>query len=110
MIKAAKPARLPRGKKRLALRFGSPGGPLDGVAFTADVSPMGLFAVTSNLPKVGEHLIFEIQLPDQSLRLEGWVAWSKTVPVQLRSVEKTGFGVRLDLPPEAWFNFVYKAA
>ena len=110
MATAGKPARLPRENKRLAVRFGLPGEPLDCVAFTADVSPLGLFVVTAKLPAVGKQLIIQIQLPDQTLRLEGWVAWSKTVPVQLRSVEKTGFGVRLDLPPEAWFNFVYKPA
>ena len=63
--------------------------------FTVDVSPSGIFIATSFLPKIGARIHVEVTLEaGKILYLEGVVARISTVPVELRTVVKSGFGVR----------------
>ena len=84
-----------RKKKRLKVRFG-----IDypkRVAFTEDVSNLGLFVITGQPEKPGTLLSLEISLPDNKIvTARGRVHWAKKVPPQLiRVANKGGMGVRL---------------
>ena len=84
-----------RKRKRLKVRFG-----IDypkRVAFTEDVSDLGLFVITGQPEKPGTLLVLEIYLPDEkSVIARGRVHWAKKVPPQLiRVASKGGMGVRL---------------
>ncbi|MCK5826528.1 MAG: PilZ domain-containing protein [Desulfuromusa sp.] len=83
-----------RKKKRLKIRFGvdSP----KRVAFTGDLSIVGLHIITGQPEIPGTKLIVEINLPDeQPVRVHGRVQWAKKVPPNLiRLVSEAGMGVR----------------
>ena len=84
-----------RNRKRLKIRFG-----VDAptrVAFTEDLTDLGLFILTGQPEKPGSLLRIEIYLPhDQTVLAQGRVRWAKKVPPQLmRVAHKGGMGVRL---------------
>ncbi len=84
-----------RKRKRLKIRFG-----IDypkRIAFTEDISDMGLFIITGQPEKPGTLLVLEISLPDEKCVIaRGRVHWAKKVPPQLiRVASKGGMGVRL---------------
>jgi hypothetical protein len=86
--------RLIRKKKRVKIRFGidSP----KRVAFTGNISMVGLHIITGQPEPPGTKLIIEINLPDeQQMIVSGRVQWAKKVPPNLiRLVNKAGMGVR----------------
>lgn len=84
-----------RNRKRLKIRFG-----IDAptrVAFTEDLTDLGLFILTGQPEKPGSLLRIEIYLPhDQTVQAQCRVRWAKKVPPQLmRVAHKGGMGVRL---------------
>ena len=84
-----------RRRKRMKVRFGIeiP----NRVAFTEDVSNLGLFIVTGQPEKPGSLLLIELNLPDEtSVVVRGRVRWGKKVPAQLiRVANKAGMGIRI---------------
>lgn len=97
-----------RHARRLRVRFGdskAEGFPFGGL--TNDVSSTGMFVVTSHSSAPGSRLHFEVLLADQRpLYLEGVVARRVLVPPELRSVVRTGIGVRFLGGPELMGEFV----
>jgi hypothetical protein len=84
-----------RNKKRLKVRFGI-AAPTR-VAFTEDLSSLGMFIITGQPESPGSLLMVEIYLPDDTAVLvQCRVLWGKKVPPQLiRIASKGGMGVRL---------------
>jgi Tfp pilus assembly protein PilZ len=86
-------------KRRLVVKFGERD--LSQSGFTADVSPTGLFVVASSIPRLDTRLHLQLFVtPEQSLFFEGEVRRHKLVPPELRTLERSGFGVRLLSPRE----------
>ncbi|MCF6179132.1 MAG: PilZ domain-containing protein [Geopsychrobacter sp.] len=86
---------LGRKRKRVKVRFG-PEVPTK-MAFSADISPRGIFIRTAAPEKPGLMLHLEITLPDEVLVLcTGRIHWAKRVPPNmLRLVAKGGMGVKI---------------
>jgi len=84
---------LTRHKKRLTLKFGAEE-PIR-VAFTEDISNLGIFIKTTNVLPVGSPVKVELALSDTSSAVfEGVVRWSKRIPPNLAHlVKKGGMGV-----------------
>ncbi|WP_026362432.1 PilZ domain-containing protein [Geopsychrobacter electrodiphilus] len=84
-----------RRRKRVRVRFGieTP----QKMAFTDDLSFVGLFIKTVMPEKPGTLLQLEITLPDETPVLcSGRICWAKRVPPNmLRLVNKGGMGVRI---------------
>lgn len=94
-----------RTKQRLTLRFTLDGKTWES-AFTTDVSPRGVFVMSSRPVPKGTSVRMEIQLPEVGmLTLTGVVAWKIAVPRTVSKVKRSGFGVELRGAPEAWFEF-----
>ena len=69
--------------------------------FTADVSHSGLFIIAASIPKLDTRLHLQLFVePERYLLFEGEVRRHKLVPPELRTVERSGFGVRLMTPRE----------
>lgn len=83
--------------RRLRVRFGGrsdEGFPHSGL--THDISATGLFVGTGHGVRPGERVHCEVTLPQGApLFLEGVVARQVIVPPELRSVMRSGFGLRL---------------
>ena len=82
-----------RHKKRLTLKFGAEE-PVR-VAFTEDISNLGIFIRTTNVLPVGSPVKVELALSDTSSAVfEGVIRWSKRIPPHLAHlVKKGGMGV-----------------
>lgn len=79
--------------RRLRARFGE--GDLSKTGFVIDVSLTGLFITANQLPAIGTRLHVEVEMaPQKSVFLEAQVMRHKSVPLAMRSVEQSGFGVR----------------
>lgn len=84
--------RVPRRVKAL---FGPPGAPAQ-TGFTQDISETGLFITASQLPRLGSTITVKLEsgsAPPASVM--GEVVRHVTVPPELRSVKRHGFGLRL---------------
>jgi hypothetical protein len=90
------------------VRFGRPGEEADRMGFTADVSPYGMFVASLKLEKAGQPLWFLVELPSGMVKLQGEVVWCRRVPRELRTVVKSGFGIRLTQAPEEWYRFFFE--
>jgi hypothetical protein len=88
-----------RVKRRLTVKFGEKD--LTQSGFTADVSPTGLFVVSASLPALDTRLHLQLFVtPERYVFFEGEVRRHKLVPIELRTIERSGFGVRLLTPRE----------
>jgi hypothetical protein len=88
-----------RFKRRLMVKFGEK--ELSQSGFTADVSSSGLFIISSALPALDARLHIQLFVePERYVFFEGEVRRQKVVPMELRSIERSGFGVRLLSPRE----------
>jgi Tfp pilus assembly protein PilZ len=86
-------------KRRLIVKYGERD--LSQSGFTADVSPTGVFIVASVIPRLDTRLHLQLFVtPEQFLYFEGEVRRHKLVPLELRTLERSGFGVRLLTPRE----------
>jgi hypothetical protein len=84
-------------KKRLLVHYGEHG--LDRSGFTADVSTTGMFVVSSTLPALDTRLHLQVFFGEGDFTFfEGRVRRHRLVPVELRSIEKAGFGVEFLAP------------
>lgn len=89
----------PRIRKRLLVHYGVSG--LDRSGFTADVSTTGMFVVSSTLPALDTRLHLQVFFGEGDFTyFEGRVRRHRLVPVELRSLEKAGFGVEFLSPAE----------
>jgi len=81
-------------KKRISIRFGF--NEAVRVAFTEDISMIGMFIKTPNVIPPNSRIIIEFVLPEGSrVELEARVMWAKKVPQNLfHLVKKSGMGVR----------------
>lgn len=84
-----------RVRRRLSLRFGQDK-PVR-MAFTEDVTNLGLFIKTTNLYQPGTEITIELILPDETkVNFIGFVRWSKKVPPNMiHLVKKAGMGVKI---------------
>ncbi len=84
-----------RTRKRLKVRFG-----VDEpkrVAFTEDITRLGMFIITGRPERPGTLLQIELTLPDEEhVLVTGRVRWAKKVPAHLlRVATKGGMGIRI---------------
>ncbi|HEX8820682.1 MAG TPA: PilZ domain-containing protein [Archangium sp.] len=86
-------------KRRLMVRFGERD--LTQSGFTGDVSVTGLFVIAASIPKLDTRLHVQLFVEaERYLLFEGEVRRHKLVPPELRTLERSGFGVRLLTPRE----------
>jgi PilZ domain len=86
-------------KRRLMVKFGER--ELSQSGFTGDISPTGLFIIASSTPPLDTRLHLQLFVePERYVFFEGEVRRHKIVPIELRSIERSGFGVRLLSPRE----------
>ncbi len=82
-----------RHKKRLTVHFGIEAA--NRVAFTEDVSLVGMFIKTPNICPPNTKIRIEFEVADSKVELEARVMWAKKVPQNLfHLVKKSGMGVR----------------
>ena len=81
-------------KKRISIRFGI--SEAVRVAFTDDISMIGMFVKTPHVIPPNTRIKIELVLPEGSrVELEARVMWAKKVPQNLfHLVKKSGMGVR----------------
>jgi hypothetical protein len=85
--------------RRLVVRFGE--ADLSRMGFASDISTSGVFVMCDVLPPIGARLHLQIELnPAKSVYAEAVVRRHKLVPPKFRSIDKSGFGVRLLDPAE----------
>jgi hypothetical protein len=94
---------MPRIKVRMVVTY-TVEGDRERRSVTADIGPGGLFIQAKNPPAVGKACTVHVQTElEGELVLQGRVTWAKkdaNIPgVPIRS----GFGVRLESAPEAWY-------
>jgi len=99
--------KVPREKQRLVVRYGRPGEEPDRSGITADVSPLGMFINSCKLENVGQDLWLLVSLPFGDVLLRGQVVWQRSVSRELRSISRSGFGIRLLQAPEEWYQYFY---
>ena len=92
----------------LRLYFGKPGLEPDNSAWTANIGPQGLFVTSSRLAEVGQELWLRIHLPDREVLVHGEVVWRRFADRQLRTVVRSGFGVKLNHAPEEWYLYIMR--
>lgn len=89
----------PRIRKRFLVHYGENG--LERSGFTADVSTTGMFVVSSTLPALDTRLHLQVFFGEGDFTyFEGRVRRHRLVPVELRSIEKAGFGVEFLTPAQ----------
>jgi hypothetical protein len=82
-----------RHKKRLTVHFGI--GETNRVAFTEDVSHIGMFIRTPNICPPNTRILIEFEVAGNKVTIEARVMWAKKVPQNLiHLVKKSGMGVR----------------
>lgn len=98
---------VPRYKRRLPLQYKILGRDLSPhKAYSRDIGAMGLFIMSNRPEKTGDHIRLEIEVPGYGpTQLEATVVWTKYVPHNLRSMDYSGFGVRISKASEIWYNF-----
>lgn len=85
--------------RRLAVRFGE--NDLSRTAFVGDISLGGLFVVSHQLPPVGVRVHLQVvQDSGRSVYFEAVVRRQKIIPVELRQLERSGFGAEFLRPEE----------
>ncbi len=84
-----------RYRKRVQVRFGTD--TPSKLAFTEEISALGMFIKTALIYPPGSRVTIEITLPDNSLvRFNGSIRWAKKVPPNmLHLARKCGFGVKI---------------
>jgi Tfp pilus assembly protein PilZ len=88
-----------RFKKRLMVTYSEKDTPRS--AYTSDVSKGGCFVVTPTLPPLDTRIRLQIHVsPTQSVVIESTVRRHKSVPPELRTIQKAGFGARFLSPEE----------
>jgi len=80
-------------------------------AVVLDISPNGVFLQTSAKLDLGAIVDLDLNLPgvDGPVTAQARVARLKLVPHELRSVEKGGIGLQIDLPPREFLEFYANA-
>jgi hypothetical protein len=58
----------------------------------------------------GQRVELVVSTPRGDLPLQGAVAWKRLLPPALQSMARSGFGVRLVDPPEAWLELTASLA
>ncbi len=101
--------RLPRAKKRMSCGMTADGRRYSAVVL--DISPNGVFLQTSAKLDVGAIVDLELNLPgeDHPVLAQARVARLKLVPHELRSVERGGIGLQIDLPPPEFLMYYAEA-
>ena len=98
---------VPRYKRRLPLQYKILGRDLTPhKAYSRDIGAMGLFIMSNRPEKTGDQIRIDIEVPGAGMtQLEAIVVWTKYVPHNLRSMDYSGFGVRISKATESWYNF-----
>lgn len=99
----------PRYVHRWAVQYGLPGQGKIHKGFTHDIGAMGLFLMSNRQESLGQQIYLDVVVPELGVvQLQGTVVWRKWVPPALRSLEYTGFGVKIINAPESWFTYFAK--
>ncbi|MDJ0840611.1 MAG: hypothetical protein QNK37_29140 [Acidobacteriota bacterium] len=98
---------IPRYTRRLPVRYSVLGRDTTMQrAFSRDVGAKGLFIMANRPEKVGNALDIEVDMPETGMvRIQAIVAWTKWVPQNLRAVDYSGFGVRINTATENWYRY-----
>ena len=99
--------RAKRRRQRMMVRFGIQGGDKDRTGFTHDISPLGLFLVTSHPIDPGQTLALQLEVDGEPLELTGQVVWNRKACRELRQISASGLGIQLTYAPEAWYMLFY---
>jgi hypothetical protein len=84
-----------RHRKRYTIRFGV--GSATRIAFTEDISAVGMFIKTANVVPIDTNIMIELTTQqNEVVSFEGVVRWSKKVPQNMvHMVNKSGMGVKI---------------
>ena len=98
---------IPRYNCRLPVRYSVLGrDKVMNAAYSRDVGARGLFIMANRPEKVGNSLNIEVEMPETGLvKIQAVVAWTKWVPQNLRSVDYSGFGVKITTATENWYRY-----
>ena len=92
-------------KCRLTARFRGSNG-RERSAFTADLSPSGLYLSCAMPEAPGKRIDLVVELPALGeVQLAGRVAWTLRVPFELQVLRRGGFGVELQSQPALWARY-----
>lgn len=83
----------PRVPFRNVVRFGHEK-PVSIFSYIVDLSDTGMFLKTVKVYKPGSRLFLEIDTEEETIEVEGVVAWAKRVPPNLLNVAKGGMGIK----------------
>jgi hypothetical protein len=89
---------------RLAVRYGTD--TCDRIGFTRDVSEGGMHIQGGRSLAQGTVIQIAVQLRQETVALQGRVAWAKQPPPTLAHLVKGGMGIELIDPPDAWREIV----
>lgn len=100
----------PRFRKRLPCRVKVDGSSHAGMVL--NVSRGGLFVQTSAGPPPGAGVVVDLDLANRSktVPIGGRVVWRRVVASHLRTLSQGGFGIRIELAPEAYYRFLLAVA
>lgn len=90
---------------RLRLLYGLQKPEADGYALNVSADGLFVSALRPHLPGTSLHLRI-LPAGAEGIDLRGTVCWSQRVPPQLASVVKSGMGVRLLPPPQAYLDLL----
>lgn len=92
-------------RRRLSVRFQGANGRARS-AFTADVSPGGLYVSCAIPEPPGRRIELVVELPGLGeVALAGRVAWARRVPFELQVLRQGGFGVQIRERPALWEQY-----
>lgn len=98
--------RMPRYPQRLTLRYST-----DDVSWhhsaTQNVGPWGMFIHSRQFVVPGDIMELVIELPDgRTLQARARVMWEAVSQAAFQRGRVSGFGVRLESMPEAWYGWI----
>ncbi len=96
--------RVPRYPCRLRVRYRD-GQESDCIAFSADVSSMGMYVPTPTPESIGRNMEIRAILPTGEVRLQAIVAWAKSTRAHLTHMMHGGFGLQVTQAPDSWYRY-----
>lgn len=85
-------------RRRLEVRYSDGSGPAL-MGYSGNLSEHGVMIRTTRVFPPGTHLVMELRFPDQTIRLEGKVAWAREGPMSWLATGRIGMGIKFDEAP-----------
>ena len=92
-----------RSIRRFKVRYGLEG--LGATGFTNNFSEGGLYLQTTGVIRVGTMLRLEVHAPGRTFDLQATVIWTRKPRPNRSHAERSGLGLKLIDPGEAWIEF-----